>query len=300
LEEDEEYSVIHVTTPGRPSSSQPLGAYGIQVRGLEAAAELLVPVDGRAPAYLVESAVRPAQPGSEHVDDDRAELRLRSGGRVLIDRRGGRVCFEVPHPVRPDELVHPYLAPAAAVIGRWLGRESVHAGAVAVDGRALGVVGARGAGKSSTLAWWALGGGEVLCDDLLMIDGRATFTGPRSIDLREDAAAQLGAGELIGVTGARERWRLQLAPAGDGHVLVGFVFLAWGDSVTVRKLGVGERLQRLVPERSLRLEPARHDALLDLATLPAWEISRPRSWAALPEAGQRLRELVSTTPTAGA
>ena len=133
---------------------------------------------------------------------------------MLIDRHGGRALFEVPHPVRPDELVHPYLAPAAAVIGRWLGRESVHAGAIAVDGRALGVVGARGAGKSSTLAGWALDGGEVLCDDLLVLDGRTTFVGPRSIDLREDAAAQLGAGEPIGVTGARERWRLRLAPIG--------------------------------------------------------------------------------------
>ena len=40
-------------------------------------------------------------------------------------------------------------------------------------------------------------------DDLLVLDGRTTFVGPRSIDLREDAAAQLGAGEAIGVTGAR-------------------------------------------------------------------------------------------------
>jgi hypothetical protein len=147
-----------VTAAGQRSSSRSLGAYGIRLRGLEAAAELLVPVDSRAPAYLVESAVRRPQPGPEHVDDDGAELRLRSGGRVLIDRRGGRARFEVPRPVRPDELVHPYFAPAAAVISRWLGRESVHSGALAVDGRALGVVGSRGAGKSSTLAWWALDG----------------------------------------------------------------------------------------------------------------------------------------------
>jgi hypothetical protein len=289
-----------VTAPGQASSSPSLGAYGIRLRGLEAAADLLVGVDGRAPTYRVESAVARPQPGPEHVDDERAELRLRSGGRVLIDRRGGRASFEVPHPVRPDELVHPYFAPAAAIIGRWLGRESVHAGAIAVDGRALGVVGHRGAGKSSTLAWWALNGGEVLCDDLLVIDGGATFAGPRSIDLRRDAAARLGAGEAIGVTGARERWRLRLPPAGEHHVLVGFVFLAWGDSVTVRRLGAGERLERLVPQRGVRLDPARFDAMLDLAALPAWEIRRPRRWESLPEAGRRLAELVTTTPTAGA
>ena len=62
----------------------------------------------------------------------------------------------------------------------------------------------------------------------------------------------------------------------------------------------GERLQRLAPQRGIRLEPTRVDAVLDLATLPAWEISRPRSWESLPEAGRRLLELASTTPTAEA
>jgi hypothetical protein len=102
------------------------------------------------------------------------------------------------------------------------------------------------------------------------------------------------------VTGARERWRLRLAPIGDRHILVGFVFLAWGDGVTVRPLRGTERLERLAPQRGLRLGPARPDAVLDLASLPAWEISRPRSWGSLPEVGRRLLELASTTPTAGA
>jgi hypothetical protein len=291
-----------MTRTGQRSSSRPdcVGAYGIAFRGLDAAADLLVPVDGRAPAYRVESVVGRPPPGPEHVDDSTAELRLRSGGRVLIDRRDGSVRFEVPHAIRPDELVHPYLAPAAAVIGRWLGRESVHAGAFAIGDRALGVVGTREAGKSSMLAWLALSGTQVLCDDLLVIDGRSTFTGPRSIDLREDAAARLGAGEAIGVTGARERWRLRLAPTAERHALAGFVFLSWADEVRVRRLGAAERLERLAPQRGVRLEPLRSDAVLELASMPAWEISRPRSWASLPEVGRCLLELASTTPTAEA
>jgi hypothetical protein len=293
---------LGMTHPAQRSSYKPdsIGAYGIRIRGVEAAAELLVPVDCRAPEYLVESVVGSPPPGPEYLDDHRAELRLRSGGRVLIDRRRASALFEVPHAIRPDELVHPYLAPAAAVIGRWFGRESLHAGAFAVEGRALGVVGAREAGKSSTLAWLALAGTEVLCDDMLVIDGGSTFTGPRSIDLREDAAARLGAGEAIGVTGARKRWRLRLAPAGDRHELAGFVFLSWGDSVRVRTLGPVERLERLAPQRGVRREPLRHDAVLDLASLPAWEINRPRNWASLPEVERRLLELVSTTPTEAA
>jgi hypothetical protein len=276
-----------------------LGAYGLRLSGLEAAADLLVPVAASAPSYAIGSEVgRPAQE-PEFVDDNRAELLLRSGGRILIDRPGGRVSFVVPHEVRPDELVHPYLAPAAAVVGRWLGRESVHAGAFAVGGAVWGVVGEREAGKSSTLAWLALAGVDVLCDDMLIVDGRTPFRGPRSIDLRADAARRFEAGEAIGVTGARERWRLRLDQAPDGHTLAGWILLAWGEEVAVRALGASERLQRLVPQRGVRLEPTRVAALLDLASLPAYEVSRPQRWESLPEAGKRLIELAST-PTAGA
>ena len=291
-----------MTTPDQRSSStaDSNGAYGIRLQGLEGAAELLVPVDGRAPAYLVESVVRSPLPGPSMSMTTTQSCGCEAAAACSSTVAARSVRFEVPHALRPDELVHPYLAPAAGVIGRWLGRESVHAGALAIGDRALGVVGTREAGKSSTLAWLALAGTEVLCDDLLVIDGRSTFTGPRSIDLREDAAERLGAGEAIGVTGARERWRLRLAPTADRHVLAGFVFLTWGDGVTLRSLGAGERLQRLAPHRGIRLEPTRVDALLDLATLPAWEISRPRSWASLPEVGRRLLELASTTPTAEA
>jgi hypothetical protein len=284
-----------VTETGQGASSSAPGAYGLRLSGLEAAAELLVPVSGSAPLYAIEAAVGTPAPAPEFVDDDRAELQLRSGGRIEIDRTAGRARFVVPHAIRPDELVHPYLAPAAAVIGRWHGHESLHAGAFAVNGSAWGVIGTREAGKSSTLAWLALEGAEVLCDDLLVVDGRTPFAGPRSIDLRPDAAERLGAGEPIGVTGARERWRLRLEGAGDGHLVAGWIFLAWGDRVEVRSLGGRERLERLIPQRGTSLAPTRADAVLDLATLPAWEISRPRDWSSLPEAGRSLLELARST-----
>ena len=119
-----------------------------------------------------------AEAPEEEVGEQRARLRLRSGGEIAIDRAERRVLYRVPHPVRPDELVHPYLAPAAAVIARWMGRESMHAGAFAAGGQALGVVGTREAGKSSTLAWLARAGVDVLCDDMLIVDGDAPVAGP--------------------------------------------------------------------------------------------------------------------------
>jgi hypothetical protein len=278
----------------------PLGAYGIRLRGLDGAAELLVDVGPDAPVYAVAAEVGRGTAPDEHVDDEGARLRLRSGGEIVIDRRGQHVLYRVPHPVRPDELVHPYLAPAAAVIARWMGRESMHAGAFAAGGSALGVVGTREAGKSSTLAWLARAGVDVLCDDMLILDGGRPLPGPRSIDLRADAAERLGVGDPIGMTGARERWRLRLGPTTGTAVLRGWVFLAWGERIEARALSGPERLARLAAERGLRLPPARPDALLELTSLPAWELSRPRGWESLPRAADLLLELASATPTGAA
>jgi hypothetical protein len=162
------------------------------------------------------------------------------------------------------------------------------------------VVGDREAGKSSTLAWLARAGVDVLCDDMLIVDGDRPLAGPRSIDLRADAAEHLGAGEPIGMTGARDRWRLRLGPTSPRPVLGGWVFLAWGERIGARALPGPERLARLAAERALRLPPARPDALLELTSLPAWELSRPRGWESLPAAADLLLELASATPTAGA
>ena len=294
----------HSTRPGKglfASDNIPLGAYGIRLNGLESASELLVAVDPSAPAYAVSVVIGRADSFDEHVDDERAELRLRSGGQIVIDRAAATILYRVPHEVRPDELVHPYLAPAAAVVNRWLGRESVHAGAFAVAGNALGVVGTRESGKSSTLAWLARSGVDVLCDDMLIVDGDTPLAGPRSIDLREDAAKRFEAGDPIGMTGARERWRLRLgATAAQPPRLAGWVFLAWGDDIAARPLKASERIPRIAAERGLRLPPVRPDALLELASLPAWELSRPRDWASLPQAADLLLELASATPTAAA
>jgi hypothetical protein len=276
-----------------------LGCYGIRLRGLDGAADLLVELADDAPEYAVAAEIGRAPGEHEHVDDERAELRLRSGGQIVVDRKAQTVLYRVPHPVRDDELVHPYLAPAAAVINRWHGRESVHAGAFAVDGRALGVVGTREAGKSSTLAYLALNGTDVLCDDMLIVDGDHPLAGPRSIDLRADAAQRFEAGEAIGMTGARERWRLKLGPTAPNPTLIGWVFLAWGDKVEARKLPARERIPRIASERGLRLPPVRPDSLLTLAELPAWELSRPQAWESLPQAADLLLALASATPTAG-
>jgi hypothetical protein len=222
------------------------------------------------------------------VSETRARLLLRNGGEIAIDRAQGEILFTVPEPVSDQALVHPYLAPAAAVIARWLGRESFHAGAFALDGGAWGVIGEREAGKSSLLAWLALQGRRVLSDDMLIVAGETAFAGPRSVDLRREAALHLGAGEELGVVGARERWRVGLPPIDPEAPLAGWIFLEWGARVSVRPVDPGERLARLLHHRGVRLPPASHEELLVLASLPAWELRRPPSWGSLADAGECL------------
>lgn len=272
----------------------PRGAYGLRLRGVEAAAALLVPADADWPAIEVAAEVGEGAIDAERVNAERAELRLRTGGRIDIERASGRVTYTVPRPLRADELVHPYLAPAAALVSRWLRRESFHAGAFVAGGRCWALLGDRESGKSSTLAWLALAEHPVVSDDMLVLDGLQPFAAPRSIDLRREAAEHLGAGEEIGFTGARERWRLTL-PAADGRPppLGGFCFLSWADRVETRRIPASERLPRLLAQRGLRLPPHDPEGLLELAALPAWELSRPREWELLGPAAERLLETVA-------
>jgi hypothetical protein len=265
-----------------------LGAYGLRLAGAEAAAALFVDAPEAWPAFRLRARLGTAAPGGEHVDEGRARLLLRSGGEIAIDREAGDVLFTVPEEVGPQALVHPYLAPAAAVIARWLGRESFHGGAFVAGDRVWGVLGERESGKSSILAWLALRGQEVVCDDMLIVDGTTVFAGPRSVDLRRETAELLGAGEPLGVVGARERWRVSLPQIAPELTLGGWAFLEWGETVDVRPVDPSERLARLLHHRGVRLPPASHETLLSLAALPAFELVRPRSWDSVTDAGERL------------
>jgi hypothetical protein len=278
--------------PQRDPATQ-IGAYGLRLAGLDAAALLLVPARPEWPLFKVASKPGRASSRYDRVGDDRACLALQNGGEIEIDRTPGRIVFRLPDEIEAPELVHPYLAPAAAVIAPWFGRESFHAGAFVTGGGVWALVGEREAGKSSTLAWLALRGYDVVCDDILVVEGMSAFAGPRSIDLRGEAARYLGAGEPLGTVGVRERWRVQLGPVAEELTMRGWVFLAWSERVEAAPLSGAERLRRLFANRGARLPPTRPALLLDLADLPGWELRRPPGWGSLPAAGERLLEIVA-------
>src|SRR4051794_16117268 len=118
--------------------SPPLGAYGLRLEGLDEAAALLLEADPGWPSLLVETRQGQIDDAPDEVGPDHASLRLRTGGRIQVERQEGRAVISTPRVLRPLEIVHPYLAPVAAVMAYWSGRESFHGGAVSVDGAAWG------------------------------------------------------------------------------------------------------------------------------------------------------------------
>jgi len=273
------------------------GAYGLALPDVPGAGELLVPAPESWGEWRLTVRTPPASapPAGETVGPEHARVRLSGGGWVELDRAARSSTYLLETAPSDSELVHPHLAATAAICARWQGWSCIHSGAVVVDGGAWGLLGDKQAGKSSTVAWFALeSAAEVLCDDVLVIDadGRA-LAGPRCIDLREDAARHFAVGEALGVVGARARWRMRLEQTRPAVPLRGWVELAWGDSLAIEPLGPAQLLPAIVRNFSVRLMPTDGEALMDLAALPAWRLTRPRSLGGLPDAGKLLLDALS-------
>ncbi len=237
------------------------------------------------------------------VGRDRAEWLIQDGPSIVVDRATASVVITASSPLRVDALVHPYLAFPAAVSSYWAGRCSLPAGALAVDGKVWALVGQKGGGKSSTLGWFAQRGHSVVTDDLLIIDHGRALAGPRCIDLREEASRDLGAGEDLGVIGMRTRFRVRLGPVPPCLPLAGWIFLSWADKLHVEAIPPGELLRRIFANQALSLIPPDPHVYLDLASLPAWAVGRPRRLDALPAVSRRILDLIqecaeTTTQTA--
>lgn len=270
------------------ASEDHLGAYGLRIEGIDGVARLLVHADPTWPRLeITVERGRAIVPGDE-VDDDRGVVRFQNGGAVVIDRRRGEAVFTLPHEPSPDELVHPYLAPVAAIVSRWHGREALHAGAFLTQGGVWGLLAGREGGKSTTLARLAIEGVPIVCDDVLVLEGDVAFAGPRAVDLREEPARVLGIGESLGMVGARERWRLTLDAIESRLPVRGWVFLVWSDELALEPVAAGARLRRIAAQRAVRLPPCDPGALLTLSALPGFELRRPRRWSSLERAVELL------------
>ena len=256
------------------------GTYGLRFDGLPATNGLLGATRPHWPSVRVDTEVGlPSPTATSWIDDGGAATVLPGTRSIRMWRAEGRALVTAPRRPPDDQLVHPGLSPIAACFGAWAGYEALHGAAFVVDGRAWGLIAEKEGGKSPTVGWLHGQGYTVVADDMVMVSGPRVFSGPRCIDLREEAAAALG-GRPLG--GERQgKWRVDLPQAEPDYRLGGWVVLRWADDVLLRRLPLAERLAALGGHRVWgRLRPDR-SRWLDMAARPAWELSRPRTWSSL-------------------
>jgi hypothetical protein len=270
------------------------GAYGIGLEGpWGEVSHLLCSAEPHWPSYTVIAREGTDTIATARVAPTYAVFSPPSGGTVCIDGSDRRIVVTSSPRRTPAELLHPLLGHAGGIVAWWAGRESFHAGGFVVAGSAWGVVARRGGGKSSTLAQLDAAGVPIVADDLLVVDAASVFAGPRTLDLRQDAALHLNLGKAMGHIGLRDRWRLELGASPVTTRLRGWIVLEWGDTLAARSLGGGEMLRVLGAQRAVNLPPVDPAALIDLASLPAWSIQRPREIEMLPRVVELVLDVTS-------
>ena len=223
---------------------------------------------------------------------DRAEIGLLEGEQAVVDRAGRTATFLALSLPDDGRLLHPFLTAVATVFAWWEGHVAIHGGAFATEAGAWAVVGEREGGKSSTLAALALAGRRVLADDLIVLSGETVLAGPRCIDLRPGVSEALEVETRVRAVRGGERFRLVQRPVEPECPLCGWVSLTWSERLEVRALSPGQRLDRL--RASSSVPPPEPRRLMDLAKLPAWELSRPATLSSLEPAVDRLLSLTGS------
>jgi hypothetical protein len=271
-----------------------LGAYGFRVTGVDSGHDWLVPQEPGAPLLTLERVLGPWPDRPRVVSDEEIDIGLAEGVWLHARADSGTVSFTAERPLDDDELIHPLLAPATALHWMWGGREALHAGAVTLGNGALLLLGDKQAGKSTTLAHLAQSHGlAVLSDDLAVLTHDLNvLAGPRSIDHRSgseqpDAQTPITEPQAILVRGG-ERHRQRLAPAPPRAQVRGWAQLAWGQTIELEPLDGASRLRILAGARRARALRGDPQTLLELAALPAYRLSRPRSLNALIPATELL------------
>jgi len=97
-------------------------------------------------------------------------LRYADGTTFTVDAEGTRVGCTWRAPMTLEDTATYLLGPVFGIVLRLRGLTCLHAGAVAVGGRALLLCGPAGSGKSTTTAAFAARGHRVLADDVAALE----------------------------------------------------------------------------------------------------------------------------------
>ncbi|MBL8189203.1 MAG: serine/threonine protein kinase [Acidobacteria bacterium] len=95
------------------------------------------------------------------------------GTEFILDRRGTQLWVTWPSWQTLEDMATYLLGPVLGLVLRLREVTCLHASAVVVNGKAIALVGASGAGKSTTAAAFAKAGYKVLADDIVALDERS-------------------------------------------------------------------------------------------------------------------------------
>lgn len=196
------------------------------------------------------------------------------------------------------------VGPGLGVVLHRRGRLVLHGSAVDLGGRAVVLLGAKGAGKSTTAATLLARGHALLTDDLVALgeseDGPVVLPGPTQMKLWPEAADRLGVGTKPFIDGlAKGVW--YGARRANGPVPVGLVCaLSWGEAMALDRLegarAFGEVAAHAYAPRFLGPEAA-VSLMGPVATLvravPIARLIRPQRLAEADVAATRLEDTVS-------
>jgi hypothetical protein len=258
-----------------------IGAYGLRLSGALERRYLIELSDETAwDGVSVTRQTGPIDPFEDFADDSCARVNLLNGYWGEFRRHSAEAVFGTPTLENDGTFTHPFLGAVAAIFAHWRGLEAYHGGAVVWDGAAIMLLGDKGSGKSTSMAWLASQGVTVVADDLVIVDRGHVATGPRCLDLRRQTTEALGVRDLTEeVRGERDRLQLGSAPA--SAPLRGFVILADGEH-ELRPLRPTDRLRRLQSFRSVSAPGHSPPSLLDVVELPGVELRRPLVFDELP------------------
>ncbi len=264
------------------------GAYGLSLPDLPGE-DWLLEAPASWPTWRFSCEVRTISP-VQGLWPDRAVFVGSAGAYSILDRAKAQTLVVSAEPLPEAAFVHPVLSLTAMVWAEWNQRLAFHAGAFIAGDGAWGLLGERGHGKSSTLAWLVAHRQPVVCDDALITDGTVVFAGPRCVDLRASAAEHFGIGVNLGRVGTRTRWRVDVAPVPPEAPLNGWVVLTWGDEVRLERLSTADAFHYLRTHRGFRITQQHPLPWLEVASKPIYLLSRPRAWSALDAAMELLLE----------
>ncbi len=121
-------------------------------------------------------------PDSQHESADVCPLRVgmlaggnfgffyHDGARFAVERKGREIWADWPDDYTLEDACTYLIGPVLAFVLRLRGVTCLHASSIAVDRRAIVLMGESGAGKSTTAAAFALLGYSVLSDDVAVLD----------------------------------------------------------------------------------------------------------------------------------